>query len=249
MSEKELDTSRAAYTEQYPYLRENARMHTWFAERTAEGIEQRGYRSLLSFGIGHEIVPGFMIDRLAPKVESYTIMEGSQAMIDDFRQKHSPPEHVELVHTWFEEYQTDRQFDAMEMGFVLEHVKDPVALLQQFVPTLAPGGTMFIAVPNARSLHRVIGHHAGLLADMYALTKNDLWLGHRRYYDLPRLTADLQSSGLKMTTTKGIYLKPLTTSQLDSLDFSDDIVEALFAVAEGYPEIASAIYVEAQKAT
>jgi hypothetical protein len=56
-------------------------------------------------------------------------------------------------------------------------VDDPGVIVRQFSRYLAPGGAMFIVVPNARSLHRLIGHKAGLLDNLYRLSAEDLQLG------------------------------------------------------------------------
>jgi 2-polyprenyl-3-methyl-5-hydroxy-6-metoxy-1,4-benzoquinol methylase len=54
----------------------------------------------------------------------------------------------------------DGTFDYITLGHVLEHVHDPVAALGAVRSVLAPGGIVWIATPNLRSLnHRVFGRH------------------------------------------------------------------------------------------
>ena len=72
---------------------------------------------------------------------------------------------------------------------------------------LAPGGVAAIAVPNARSLHRLVGQRAGLLDDLYRLSEHDLALGHRRYFDRERLVALVEGAGLRVAGCEGILLK------------------------------------------
>jgi hypothetical protein len=102
-----------------------------------------------------------------------------------------------------------------------------------------------IAVPNARSLHRLVGHRAGLLDDLYRLGEDDLALGHRRYFDKDQLVALVEGAGLRVTACEGILLKCLTTSQLRRLDLDTRVMEAFCSIAEGYPDIANALYLEA----
>ena len=128
---------------------------------------------------------------------------------------------------------------------MLEHVEDPLLLLQIYSKLLKPGGCMFIAVPNAKSLHRRLGHEAGLLDNIYKLSPHDLALGHKRYFDLESLRKIVSEAGLQIITIEGIYLKPFSLNQLRSLALSEDIMEALFKVASEYPELSNAIYLEA----
>jgi 2-polyprenyl-3-methyl-5-hydroxy-6-metoxy-1,4-benzoquinol methylase len=46
----------------------------------------------------------------------------------------------------------EQRFDVITSSHVIEHVPDPVATLHGLKQLLAPGGTMVIAVPNARSM-------------------------------------------------------------------------------------------------
>ena len=103
---------------------------------------------------------------------------------------------------------------------------------------------MFIAVPNACSLHRLVGFHAGLLPDMYALSDADRALGHQRYFDLPKLEALTTSSGWHVVEARGMLLKPFTTGQLGQLNLVPAVWTALQTVAARYPEISNAIQLE-----
>ena len=63
------------------------------------------------------------------------------------------------------------------MGFILEHVDDPLLILRHFRIS-RPDGRMFLAVPNAEVLNRRLGQLAGLLDDVTELSENDQLLGH-----------------------------------------------------------------------
>jgi len=173
------------------------------------------------------------------------IVEGSGELINEFKQTVSGADKVTLVQDMFEEYTPDEPFDAIEMGFILEHVDDPQLILSRYAKFLKPGGTVFIGVPNARALHRRIGHEAGLLDNMYRLGEADLQLGHQRYFDYESLTRLVLNAGLKIVAVEGILLKPITTSQIAALQLPPAVIDALFQVGVSYPDLANAIYLEA----
>jgi hypothetical protein len=245
MGKSELDALRAAYSPTFKFHDENLAMLAWYANRMVTSLRRQSCRRLLSLGLGHQVVCDAIIGQLLPDLDSYTIVEGSRALLDDLAAR-GLSERVHLVHSLFEDYTPD-PCDALELGFVLEHVDDPAAVLARYAAALAPGGTAIIVVPNARSLHRLIGQAAGLLDNVHRLSPQDLELGHKRYFDLESLVRLVTGAGLGIRLVEGIMLKPVTTAQLATLALSPAVLEALFRVGVDHPAIANAIYVEATR--
>ena len=233
------------YGADFPYHDENLLMLDWYATRLERTLRERRSRRLLSLGIGHQVVSRRLATLLGSVVESYTIVEGSQARIDELQGSGALRPGVEVVRGYFESFRPEHPLDAIEVGFVLEHVDDPALVLKRYTGFLAPGGVVAIAVPNARSLHRLVGQHAGLLGDLYALSEHDRALGHRRYFDRERLAELVRSSGLRVLCCEGILIKPLTTAQLKRLALDERVMRAFCGVARDHPDIANALYVEA----
>jgi len=247
MTSEDLNQYGAAYTDAFEFHDENVAMLGWYVQRVITSLRARDARSLLSLGIGHQVVSRSLVAEVGSVLSRYVIVEGSSEILSQFRKELEPPDDVELVNGWFEEYTSEEPFDTIEMGFVLEHVDDPKALVARYADMLADDGRLFIAVPNARSLHRQIGHHAGLLDDMYALSDADKQLGHKRYFDLQSLQTLVSDCGLEVLSATGIFLKPFTTGQLRSLELDPKVAAALYAVGADHPELCNALLVEAQK--
>ena len=245
MNELHLDASKSAYGDQFRFYDENLAMLNWYARRIVRTCRAKSHRSVLSLGIGHQAVPQVISDELGPTLARYAIVEGSQDIIEGFRSQVTLPARTELIHSLFEDYHPAERFDAVEMGFVLEHVEDPDALVRRYSGFVNPGGSIFIAVPNARSLHRLVGQAAGLLDNLYQLSAEDLQLGHRRYFDFESLSTLVSSAGLKTVTLEGILLKPLTSGQLRSLNLPAAVMEGFLEVGVAHPEICNAIFIEA----
>ena len=130
------------------------------------------------------------------------------------------------------------------MGFILEHVDDPLVILQNFRKFLVPNGKMFLAVPNAEVLNRKLRYLAGLLDDISTLSENDRLLGHKRYYTVSNLTDEVGRAGFGIDRIEGIYLKPFTTRQIISLQLERKIIDALCEVGVSYPELSCGILAE-----
>jgi 2-polyprenyl-3-methyl-5-hydroxy-6-metoxy-1,4-benzoquinol methylase len=234
-----------SYKQNFKFYNENQWYLSYYANIMCRVIRDKGYKSALSLGIGHKIVSEQMVNELNNNLNYYLILEGSENVIEDFKKNINYTEKVALVHTYFEDFITDKTFDVIEMGFVLEHVNDPEFILSYYKKYLNPNGRIFIAVPNARSLHRLIGYEAGLLDDLYKLSEFDLQLGHKRYFDLNSISSLVLKTGYKIISTTGLMLKPITAQQITQLNWDNNIIDALFRIGENYPEIANCILLEA----
>lgn len=206
----------------------------WYSKRIIETSKKES--SVLELGIGH----GITTQAFSNYFSKNTVLEGSTTIIDNFNKKYpNCPTHI--INTYFEDYDSDETFDIIVMGFVLEHVDDSIGILYKFRKFLKKDGSIFIAVPNAESLNRRIGYSAGLLKDFYEMSDNDILLGHKRYYTVTSLARDIREANYYIDSLEGIYLKPFTTEQIQSLNLSDTIIDAICAVGVEYPELCCAI--------
>lgn len=245
MESNKLNDFKDAYLDDFKYDDENISMLNWYANKILEKIGTNSSINILSLGIGHQVVSKTIIDALNPSSSKYTIIEGSDEIIKRYVNSQVLPENMEIVHSFFESYRANDLFDVIEMGFVLEHVDDPALVLNRFKEFLKKNGTIFIAVPNARSLHRMLGYHAGILNDPFKLSKYDLELGHKRYFDIDSIKALISKCELTIKRIEGIYLKPFTTDQLNRLDLPAEVYKALYEMGVQYPEISNSIVIEA----
>lgn len=229
-----LDSHVAAYQGGSLYDFDNEILLNWYPQRVI--LQSQRAHSLLELGLGH----GLTTDKFSKCFERHVVVEGSSAVIHHFHEKF-PECSAEIIENYFETFESTEQFDVIVMGFILEHVDDPLHIIQQYKRFLTPGGTLFLAVPNAEVLNRRLGHLAGLLPDLSELSENDLLLGHKRYYTVQTLTDVITQAGYKVDQLEGIYLKPLTTRQMISLALQPDVIHALCEVGIHYPELSCGI--------
>lgn len=234
-----LDTFLPAYGEGFGYAFDNNIILNWYPERIMRLCPKSS--RLLELGIGH----GYTTDRFSRHFARHLVLDGSNSVIKQFAEQY-PDCRAKVVHAYFEDFVPTESFDVIVLGFVLEHVADPGAILRRYREFLAPGGRCFVAVPNGQSLHRRLGHLAGLLDDMMALGAGDLQLGHERLYSVDGLSAELDNAGYSIVRKEGIFLKPLTTDQLQSLQLGKNIIQAMCEVGVDYPELSCALLFEAR---
>jgi 2-polyprenyl-3-methyl-5-hydroxy-6-metoxy-1,4-benzoquinol methylase len=243
---EDLNAYKAAYTEQFPYHWDEELLLKAYARKIVEKLQTLSDIRILSLGIGGQTVSRTIREQI--DIAEYHILEGSEEIIARYRHETSPPPRVTIHHTYFEDTHFTHPFDAIEMGFVLEHVDDPGLILRKFRQFLKPGGVLFAAVPNARSLHRLLGHSAGFLHDLYALSQYDLELGHKRYFDAQSITQLVEEAGYVISEKLGLVLKPLTTAQLQQLALTERIENALIDVGYKNPDITNGILLIAKPA-
>jgi len=211
----------------------------WYPKRIIEATKDAA--SILELGVGH----GHSSNAFSKAFKRHVVLDGSPAVIKNFNERF-PDCNIEIIETYFEDYNTDERFDVIVLGFILEHVDDPRAILSKYSKFLTNNGKIYVAVPNAEALNRRLGHLAGLLPDMQALSDFDITSGHKRYYTVKSLTQEINDSGCRVIKTEGIYLKALTTAQAISLNLSSDITDALCKVGVDYPELCLGILAEVQ---
>jgi len=229
-----LDNHVAAYQGENLYDFDNEILLTWYPQRIL--LNTIGDRSILELGVGH----GFTTNIFAKNFDRHVVLDGSPAVIGNFKEKY-PECDADIIETYFEEFHTDEKFDVIVMGFILEHVDDPVRIISHYKNFLSSGGKIYLAVPNAEVLNRRLGHIAGILGNIGILSENDHLLGHKRYYTVSSLSLDVSKAGCNIDKLEGIYLKPFTTSQMLSLKLDSNVIQALCDVGVDYPELSCGI--------
>jgi 2-polyprenyl-3-methyl-5-hydroxy-6-metoxy-1,4-benzoquinol methylase len=186
---------------------------------------------------------GAMTAVLLNQTNDLTVIEGAPHFCEILRERFPSAKIIEAL---FENFKPSRLYDVIVMGYVLEHVSDPVSILRLASGWLIEGGILLAAVPNARSIHREAAVLMEIIPSIYYLNEADLHHGHRRVYDLDSLKADFVDAGLSIHTSGGYWLKPLSNTQIEE-SWTPQMLEAFMRLGERHPEIAAEIYVIARK--
>ncbi|MBN1549597.1 class I SAM-dependent methyltransferase [Candidatus Babeliales bacterium] len=172
-------------------------------------IENSSGGTLLDLACGD----GTITRLLSPHFDKIVGVDGSQKHLK-LAQEKLP--HAEFHASLIEEFEYNEQFDVTTLLLILEHVIDPVTLLQHVTKFLKPNGKMIIQVPNALACNRRIAKIMGTITSEYELSPFDINIaGHRRSYDKALLVKDITAAGLTVQSTGGIFYKMLSQSQMD----------------------------------
>lgn len=184
---------------------------------------------------------GIMTEKILPDFETVTVVDGSERFLEQIRAK-IVSKKLRLVHSLFEDFVPERKFTTIFMTHIIEHLDDPVGLLRRAREWLEPGGRILVAVPNAQSLHRYVGVRLGLLPRIDAFNEQDVILGHKRVYTPALLREHIAAAGLSLQKFGGLMVKPLSNRQIEK-QWSEELIEAFFAISDDLPELCSEIYV------
>jgi len=216
---------------------ENDLIMNWYPKRVHK---RAGHVSrLLELGLGH----GYTVPFFSKMCDQHVVVEGSSRVIDHFQSK-NPWYSGSLEEEYFETYTPSAPFDLVVMGFVLEHVDDPEAILRRYRENLMPGGRIWIAVPNAKSLNRRLGLEMGMIDDIYDLNETDHILGHKRNFCRETLRDAVEASDGRITHEEGLYLKPLPLGVLKTLENLEANMQAMMAVGVDFPDLCVGLLVE-----
>lgn len=125
---------------------------------------------------------------------------------------------------------------------MLEHLEDPIGVLKYLKNYLNSDGYMYITVPLANSLHRILGVLKGCISQIKELSKTDIEYGHYRVYSPDLLRKHILDAGLNIEYELPFYIKPLQTCYLKQLPL--EAHKDLFLLGQKVPEFASYIYIE-----
>lgn len=191
---------------------------------------------------------GHFTNLLAKRFDDLTCVEASdEAIVAAKNSLASSAANIEFVHGLFEEVALDQKFDNIVLTHVLEHLDDPVAVLQRINDEwLSDSGKLMLVCPNANAPSRQIAVKMGLISHNHAITDAERAHGHRVTYTLDVLERDARKAGLNIIHRSGIFFKALANFQWDRLLETDIIskeyLEGCYQIGQVYPDLCASIF-------
>ncbi len=198
--------------EEYPWQR--SKYHTDYNSvlayyKVLSCLEHARGESLLDLACGD----GLITSMFSSRFKTIVGVDASSTHIAEAR-KRLPT--ARFYDSLIEEFEIADQFDSVFLLDILEHVVDPVFLLQKAASFLTDDGILIVHVPNSRAINRRLAVLMGTLLSCEELSPFDINVaGHRRSYNMDILIRDVKSAGLNIASSGGIFYKMLSTSQMD----------------------------------
>ena len=215
-------------------------------------------RSLLDIACGD----GYITEKLSPYFSKIIGLDANSDVVEQAKKRVTK---ARFFNSLAEDYQSDEKFSSITLLDLLEHVQSPVDLLKHLKSMLKPEGVLIVHVPNALAINRQLNVLMGSLTHCEELSPFDLNIaGHRRSYCMKTLLHDINSAGLVPVDQGGIFLKLLSTPQMDyllsadhwdnaehgwgrsgdsSVNWKDRFCEASYKLGAQYPELCNVIHV------
>jgi len=150
-----------------------------------------------------------------------------------------------IIDDWFN-FNSDEKFSDIVFIHGLEHIDDGIELLKRLKSFLNENGRIHIIVPNALSLHRLLGVEMGFLDYPHSFTEADIKAEHKKVYDVFKLKSEIKLAGLYPFYVEGIQLKALTDSFIYEY-LGEEYVKAANNINYLLTEYCSEIYILATK--
>ncbi len=176
------------------------------------GRLQAGNR-VLDLGFGDGVIFQKLDDLALARELDIVLVEGAPSLVEK-AQREFPNRNINLG--FFEDIDLG-DFDVIIASHVLEHVEEPVTLLEKLGRSLKDRGQIIVVLPNSGSIHRRLAVQMGIQPQLDSKSARDVLVGHRRVYSIDTFLQDVSDSGLKCKEVKGFFSKPFPNSMLQSL--------------------------------
>jgi SAM-dependent methyltransferase len=200
---------------------------TWQPDHFLEDrVQIQGFATYAEWLSGRVLQLGYgtgTMARLLARDHDLTVIEGSPLLA-----AHCRADGIPVAESMFEDARWGPDWDTVLAGHVLEHVDDPVTVIRMVAGWLRPGGAAVFVVPNADSLHRLLGEAMGF-GSRFDLSPRDALVGHRRVYDLSSLRRDVAVGGLEVVEAFGFFVKSVPNAAM--LGYPTELIDGLCALS------------------
>lgn len=171
-------------------------------------------KNILDIGCGMD--PTFQY--IDYEFDRYTIIEPNNKFCEiamDVIHSTGRSDRVKVINDYFPTaYMLKEDYDLIICSGVLNEVDDPVEMINSVTGLCTRDTQVIIIVPNANSIHRLLGLQMKIIKSADELTARNKNLMQERVYDINTITADINMGGLKVDKSESYFIKPFTHKQM-----------------------------------
>lgn len=182
---------------------------------------------------------------------NFTIVEPGEQFIAIAREKaETLGVSVQIVHGLLEESidELKEKYNVIVCDSLLHEIEDVPHFLSKMKQLCSEETVVHITVPNANSMHRLLGVCMGTIDSVYSQTQNNKDFQQNTVFDLKKLQDILESNGFTIIEKGDFFIKPFSHKQMYSMlksgIITDDIIKALNDLSDYMPGFGSEIYVD-----
>jgi SAM-dependent methyltransferase len=216
-------------------------------------LGERKSERIIEVGCGLDLLV-LRVKKAGLDFSKWIIVEPSTQFTAAARQQTAGMGGVEIIEVFFEATEivlkpVSGTVDLIILSGLLHEVDDPNPVLARAFELLKPGGYIYVVVPNATSLHRRLAVAMGLIGELATPSERNRRFMQRRVFDRTALVELCTYHHFQVIDAGGMFLKPFTNEQMKlcASFLSTDIMTGLWRLGQDMPELASEIFVEAQK--
>ena len=218
-----------------------------YRERKAlECINSRKPKKILEIGCGFN--PLF---EKYTEFEEFTVIEPGEKAYNYIKEKSSNNQKIKCINNYFEDsldLLKGEEFEYISSTGVLHETPTPKAFLETLRALSNIKTEIYLNVPNAFSMHRVIAKEMGLINNIHQKTERNILLEQNNIFDKKSLIKLLKETFryIKIIECKTFFLKPFTHSQMmDCIDkkiINENIFEGLYSASDYYSDSGCELY-------
>lgn len=213
-------------------------------KKILEIIETYRPKTILEIGCGNEPLFPFVDNADFTIVEpSADFTKNAETLANEKGRK------ITIMNDFFENAvsKLSRNYDFILCASLLHEVEYPDKLINAIAQVCNADTVVCIIVPNAASMHRLLGMEMDFLADIHELSEAAVDFQQHTVFDRKRLHKIVTVQGGVILNEGGFFVKPFSHKQMYAIMqagiLDENVLDGLYMLGSSMPEFASEIYV------
>lgn len=217
-------------------------------KKVLELVSKYNARRILEIGCGMEPLFSFLKD----EYDSYTVIEPSDVFFFNAMRLKAESFNINCIHGFFGEERIMRSlsqshYDLIICSSLLHEVESPGEFVRCMYSISDINTVVTVNVPNAKSFHRLLAKHMGLLLDEHDKTERNIIFQQHTVFDLESLSKLMEKKGFEIIDSGSYFIKPFTHKQMYQMMnekiITKEVLDGLYSLEEEMPGMGSEIYV------